>query len=104
MNVFAPKYHYLIHPEKGIQVKIDGDLSRNGMDFVGPCINISTRLQKMSDLSFAFSARGVDLNVFHPSYHEVFVKKQVAIRGIGDNELIYISREGFDKLPKDLKG
>jgi hypothetical protein len=76
----------------------------NGLDFVGPCINISTRLQKMSDLSFAFSARGVDLNVFHPSYHEVFVKKQVAIRGIGDNELIYISREEFDKLPKDLKG
>jgi hypothetical protein len=33
----------------------------------------------------------------------VFVKKQVAIRGIGDNELIYISREEFDKLPKDLK-
>ncbi len=58
----------------------------------------------MSDLSFAFSARGVDLSVFHPSYHEVFVKKQVAIRGIGDNELIYISREEFDKLPKDLKG
>jgi hypothetical protein len=45
----------------------------------------------------------VDLNVFHPSYHQVFVKKQVAIRGIGDNELIYISREEFDKLPKDLK-
>ena len=75
----------------------------SGLDFVGPCINISTRLQKMSDLSFAFSARGVDLNVFHPSYHEVFVKKQVAIRGIGYNELIYISREEFDKLPGDLK-
>jgi class 3 adenylate cyclase len=75
----------------------------NGLDFVGPCINISSRLQKMSDLSFAFSARGIDLNAFHPSYNEVFIKKQVSIRGIGDNELIYISREEFEKLPDELR-
>jgi hypothetical protein len=48
-------------------------------------------------------ARGVDLNVFHPTYHQVFVKKQVTIRGIGINELIYISREEFEKLPGDLR-
>jgi class 3 adenylate cyclase len=76
----------------------------NGLDFVGPCINISSRLQKMGDLSFAFSARGIDLNAFHPSYSPVFIKKKVGIRGIGDNELIYISREEFEKLPQDLKG
>jgi len=76
----------------------------NGLDFVGPCINISARLQKFSGLTFAFSARGVDLNVFHPTYTKVFIKKQVSIRGIGDNELIYISREEFEKLPEDLKG
>ena len=75
----------------------------NGLDFVGPCINISARLQKLNGLSFAFSARGVDINVFHPSYAQVFVKKQVGIRGIGDNELIYVSREEFDKLAGDFK-
>jgi hypothetical protein len=58
----------------------------------------------MGDLSFAFSARGIDLKAFHPSYSPVFIKKKVSIRGIGDNELIYISREEFEKLPQDLKG
>jgi class 3 adenylate cyclase len=76
----------------------------NGLDFVGPCINISARLQKFSGLTFAFSARGVDLNVFHPTYTKVFIKKKVSIRGIGDNELIYIAREEFEKLPEELKG
>jgi class 3 adenylate cyclase len=75
----------------------------NGLDFVGPCINISSRLQKMSNLSFAFSARGIDLKAFHPSYSQVFIKKKVSIRGIGDNELIYISQEEFVRLPEDLK-
>jgi hypothetical protein len=56
----------------------------------------------LNGLSFAFSARGVDIKVFHPSYTQVFVKKQVSIRGIGDNELIYVSREEFDKLPEDF--
>jgi class 3 adenylate cyclase len=75
----------------------------NGLDFVGPCINISSRLQKMSSLSFAFSARGIDLSAFHPSYSQVFMKKQVSIRGIGDHELIYVAREEFEKLPEDLR-
>jgi len=34
MNVFAPKYHYLIHPDKGIQVKIDEDLNRFNVDLL----------------------------------------------------------------------
>src|SRR3989304_8149516 len=34
MNVFEPKYHYFIHPEKGIQVKIDEDLDRFNVDLL----------------------------------------------------------------------
>jgi len=29
--------------------------------------------------------------------------KRVSIRGIGDDELIYVVKEEFQKLPKDLK-
>jgi class 3 adenylate cyclase len=32
----------------------------NGNDFVGPCINLSSRLQKLYSLSFAFSRNGID--------------------------------------------
>jgi len=46
----------------------------------------------------------IQKRVFHPTYTQVFIKKQVSIRGIGDHELIYISREEFEKLPEDLKG
>lgn len=76
----------------------------NGLDFVGPCINISVRLQKFHGLSFAFSARGIDAGGFSKDYRDKFIKKRVTIRGIGDNELIYILKEEFGNLPKDLKG
>lgn len=75
----------------------------NGRDFVGPCINISARLQKFNDLSFVFSARGIDIEGFHPAERKGFIMKRVSIRGIGDDELIYVVNEEFQKLPKDLK-
>jgi class 3 adenylate cyclase len=75
----------------------------NGLDFVGPCINISARLQKFSGLSFAFSARGIDEIGFNEGYKKFFVKKRVAIHGIGDNELIYILEKEFIKLSDPLK-
>lgn len=75
----------------------------NGLDYVGPCINISNRLQKFNNLSFAFSARGIDTNYLHETYGNDFVKKRASIRGIGDNELIYISEEEFINLSDDVK-
>lgn len=74
-----------------------------GTDFVGPCINIAARLQKFNDLSFAFSARGIDASGFGPDYRDKFVKKRVSIRGIGDNELIYVPKEEVAKLPADVQ-
>ncbi|MBO0934836.1 hypothetical protein [Fibrella aquatilis] len=32
----------------------------NGQDFVGPCINMASRLQKIESLSFCFARRGID--------------------------------------------
>jgi len=74
-----------------------------GLDFVGPCINISSRLQKFNGLSFAFSARGIVDEEFDASIKSDIIKKSVNIRGIGDGELIYVLREEFDKLPEEYK-
>ena len=68
-------------------------------DWVGPCINIAARLQKFHGLSFAFSARGVDPMVgMNEARRAVFEKKRAAIRGIGDNELVYVLKTDFDRL------
>ena len=75
----------------------------NGRDFVGPCINISARLQKFNGLSFAFSARGIDANGFNEDYRNYFIKKRVKIHGIGDDELIYILAKEFNRLSDTLK-
>lgn len=75
----------------------------NWKDFVGPCINIAARLQKFNELSFAFSARGIDSHAFNPSYGRFFIKKRVSIRGIGENELVYVLKEEFEQLPSELK-
>jgi class 3 adenylate cyclase len=70
-----------------------------GRDFVGPCINIAARLQKLApDLTFAFSTRGFDMSQ-HPA-RDYYVIKKVAIRGIGEEELVYVDKQEFAKLPK----
>jgi class 3 adenylate cyclase len=70
-----------------------------GEDFVGPCINMAMRLQKLS-FRVAFSRRGFNADEYmdkHMRGH--FVLKKVVIRGIGANELIYLSKSDFESLP-----
>lgn len=71
----------------------------NGNDFVGPCINMSARLQKLNSLTFAFSRRGLNPEI-NKSYAPHFVTKLSDIRGIGSNELVCILKNEFDKLDK----
>lgn len=67
-------------------------------DYVGSCINMAARVQKLPGVSFAFNRRGFDLEDAEASYLNTrFVVKKVAIRGIGDGELIGV-------LTKDIKG
>jgi len=66
----------------------------NGHDFVGPSLNIASRLQKLSSLSFAVSRRGIDLSKI-----KRFVLKRVELQGIGDQELVYVLKSEFNKLP-----
>lgn len=70
-----------------------------GKDFVGPCINEASRLQKLSHLSFAFSRRGLHPEqCFSEIWQEQFVVKRILIRGMDEEQLILILREEYDKL------
>jgi class 3 adenylate cyclase len=73
----------------------------DGSDYVGSCINIASRLQKLGGLSFAVSRRGLDLSVpstsKNPLWKELILKK-VELRGIGPSELVWVRQPEFDAL------
>lgn len=69
-----------------------------GNDYVGPCINMSARLQKLYSCSFCFSRRGINPTKMGKSYQSFFTIKQVNIRGIGDGELVCFLKEEYDKM------
>jgi class 3 adenylate cyclase len=76
----------------------------NGEDYVGPCINIGARLQKLSSLTFCFSRRGFDIEKHMPEETaSKYVLKSVALRGIGENELVWVRKEEFDILQDQEK-
>ena len=70
----------------------------NGSDFVGPCINMSARLQSLHSLSFCFSRRGLNPEDMSELYSELFTTKKTDIRGIGTDELVCVVKSEFDKL------
>jgi hypothetical protein len=78
----------------------------NGEDYVGSCINVAARLQKLGSLSIAFARRGFDPEEQwkgepHLAY---WLLKKVSIRGIGENELVYIKSKDFAaSSPDDQK-
>lgn len=71
----------------------------DGQDFVGPCINVAARLQKIGQFSFAFSKKGFN---FEKCFTEVgqgfFTLVRSSIRGIGEDELYYVSKVDFEQL------
>jgi class 3 adenylate cyclase len=76
----------------------------NGEDYVGPCINIAARLQKLSSLTFCLSRRGFDIEKHMPEETaEKYVLKFVSLRGIGENELVWVRQEEFDNLENEEK-
>ena len=70
----------------------------DGYDYVGSCINVASRIQKLSDLSFAISRRGLDVTDSHDPFLKGLLLKRVALRGIGKDELIYVVPEEFIAL------
>jgi len=78
----------------------------DGRDFVGLCINIASRLQKLADgsFSFAFTQKGFEPEegtVWHESRNFRLIK--IPIRGISKDERVYVLNSEFRKLSKDLK-
>jgi hypothetical protein len=75
-----------------------------GHDFVGPCINVASRLQKVGQFSFAFSKKGFNLKKdFDDSIADDFILIRFPIRGVGDEELIYVRKLEFNVLPNDQR-
>jgi class 3 adenylate cyclase len=72
----------------------------NGEDFVGSCINVAARLQKLAALPIAFAGRGFNPEkYFNESVVNHWQLMQVSIRGIGEKELVYIRKSDFENLP-----
>lgn len=78
----------------------------DGNDYVGSCINMAARLEKLPGATAAFNRRGFNLE--DPTTlaflkNDVVVKK-IAIRGIGDNELIGLLKNEYEAMsPADRK-
>lgn len=71
----------------------------NGRDYIGHCINTASRLQKLSLLTFCFPHRGFNVSgAMNEEYRQLFVKKSVGVRGVGDNELVWVLEEEFNRL------
>lgn len=78
----------------------------DGRDFVGLCINIASRLQKLADgaFSFAFTQKGLEPEEeigWYEGWDFKLIK--IPIRGVAKDELIYVPNSEFRKLSKDLK-
>jgi class 3 adenylate cyclase len=74
----------------------------NGQDYVGSCINLAYRLQKLPGITFGFSNKGIPKDAFRKDETR-FIKKHVDIRGMGENELISILREEYENLDEKYK-
>jgi class 3 adenylate cyclase len=73
-------------------------------DYVGPCINVAARLQKLATLSFAFSRHGCDPDrCFKGEWRDVFTPAIVQIRGIHRAEPILIDVKEFESIPLKLR-
>jgi class 3 adenylate cyclase len=71
----------------------------DGQDFVGPCINLASRLQKLSPLSFAISAKGVNIEkAMDPGDACHFVPKRIKVRGLKVEQLVYVLTDEVKKL------
>jgi len=71
-----------------------------GADFVGPCINMAARLQKLPGLTFAIARRGLDLRDAERSFRKDIVCKKIDVRGFGAGDLMCIRLSEFKKLRK----
>jgi class 3 adenylate cyclase len=75
----------------------------DGNDFVGPCINMAARLQKLGSLSFAVSRRGFDPKECFKDFVKQLVLKKLPIRGVGEDEPVLLLKNEFEALSDEDK-
>lgn len=76
----------------------------NGSDYIGACINVASRLQKVGALSFAFSRKGCNpTKCFQNEWRRKFTTKKIRIRGMNKEELILVEKTEFGTLPRRMK-
>ena len=77
----------------------------DGNDFVGSCVNIAARLQKIEGLTFAFNVRG--FTSYEPRalkfFDDNYLVKKMAIRGIGEGELVAVLKVEFQMMKDSQK-
>jgi class 3 adenylate cyclase len=77
----------------------------SGKDCVGHCINNASRLSHLDYLTFCFPHRGFPVREYLPAEElRPFVLKYVSIRGVGTDELVWVVREEFERLPEKERG
>jgi len=75
-----------------------------GKDFVGSCINVASRLQKVSQLTFVFARKGFNpQECFSTRWQAEFVAKSISIAGLDHEEIVMILRKEFDNLKESEK-
>ena len=75
----------------------------DGNDFVGPCINMAARLQKLGSMSFAISRRGFDPKECFTNIQKQLVLKKLPIRGVGEDEPVLLRKKEFAALSDEEK-
>lgn len=75
----------------------------DGQDYVGSCINMATKLQKLPGISFCFNRRGFELE--EPGFFtDEITCREVSVPGIGDHELVCILKSEAKRFsPKERK-
>jgi class 3 adenylate cyclase len=75
-----------------------------GEDYVGPCLNLASRLAKERKLSLVIAHQGTNLRKnMHRVNPEDFVQKYMKIDGIEKEEHVYLLKKEFDALPEKEK-
>lgn len=75
-------------------------------DFVGPCINVAARLQKVAaGISFCCSRRGFDYESEgdQRKNSERIVLRRIAVRGISHGELVYVSKRELQSASTEVQ-
>lgn len=75
-----------------------------GTDFVGPCINLAARLQKLNGLRFAVSRKGMPPEkCWQVNERKDWLLKRIRLRGYSHDEIVLVDRDDFAGLPVEMR-